>query len=124
MNKIIKLDENERETSVLTTFMLLHLFITAPSKKVAKIDSPSSPNSPGKRKRLPQANVLNNQSPSKFYPNPQAKSILGSSPSKPQANPKQISRSNPQTITQVNFPIKSPNWEIGNMTSSLSEIRH
>ena len=72
-----------------------HPFITAPSKttpskspskKVAKIYSPSSPSSPSKRKRLPQANVLKNQSPSKFYPNPQAKSIFGSSPSKPQAN--------------------------------------
>ena len=78
------------ELSTIDWLGWLHPFITAPSKspskKVAKIDSPSSPSSPSKRKRLPQANVQKNQSPSKFYPNPQAKSILGSSLSKPQTN--------------------------------------
>ena len=71
-----------------------HPFITAPSKstpskfpskKVANIDSPSSPSSPGKQKRLPQANELKI--------NPQANFTLITKKSqflvRPQANPEQ-----------------------------------
>ena len=63
---------------------------------------------PSKRIRLPQGNVLKNQSPSKFYPNPQAKSILGLSPCKHFS--KQKSWSNPQT------------GRMGIRRSTLSEI--